>query len=337
MSYRRTYRKRIAVPYSGYVTCHYGASQSGGSKDVHYSGTAYEDVEVEIEVDTLPFERGVEHCNDHVDALTGSVVAAEAAQVASIKATGRQIGDTIVDGFFSTVRFEISTQITELTKRVEALLMDIREKQAKLLALKAQMEKDYNRTAERYGKIFDELNKELDNRVHALDQPVFTVAGNMYQAEDRFAESDMLNIVALAGKENAALDAQISAALAKDHAHAALNEANVFLAKKQATEITLSHSKLDSNEEHRFYAPVCCIYAPDEHNVMANRAYSGDFLPKQLSQDVAKELDFTNLPEMTQEQKESIDLYFRNLLNDSNVDSEHANRVKNTISKLYSI
>ncbi|MBQ3868173.1 MAG: hypothetical protein II789_06485 [Clostridia bacterium] len=57
---------------------------------------AHEDVQVNILVDTDPFDDSVKGCNHHVDALTGSVVATEAAQVKSIREKGRQIGDTVV-------------------------------------------------------------------------------------------------------------------------------------------------------------------------------------------------------------------------------------------------
>lgn len=337
MSYTRTYTKRIAVHYSGSVSYSYPASQNGGYGSASYSGVAYEDVAVNIEVDTVPFERGVEDCARHVDVLTGSVVATQAAQVESIQQKAEQIGNTIVDGFFNTVRFEIATQITELKKRVDALLLDMNEKQKKLQSLQNQMQRDYHRTTERYGHIFGELNKELENRVHALDQSVFTIADEMYNAEDRFMETDMLNIVAIAGKESAILDAQIGTALAKEHARVALNEANSFLAKKQATEITLSHCKLDDNKDCKYYAPVCYAFTKDEHDVIEANAYPSEFLPSHVSSRILQELELANLPDLQGEDKEHVDLYFRSLLNESEAQSEHESRVKNTILKLYSL
>ncbi|GAB1375052.1 hypothetical protein MASR1M46_19410 [Bacteroidales bacterium] len=70
MSYRRSFHKRIAIHYSGSVS--YPASQNGGS--VSYSGTEYEDVEVNIDVETTPFDHSIVSCNNTL-ALTGSVVA----------------------------------------------------------------------------------------------------------------------------------------------------------------------------------------------------------------------------------------------------------------------
>lgn len=341
MSYSRQYTKKIAVPYSGYATetFSYPASESGGSRTVrvYYEGTAYEDVQVDIEVDTDPFDRGVANCNNHVDVLTGSVVATQAAQVESIKQKAKQIGDSVVNGFFNTVRFEISTQIVELQKRVEALLLDMNEKQKKLLALKAQMEKDYHRVSEQYGKIFGELNQELENRVHALDQPVFSSANEMYLAEDRFMQMDMLNVVALSGKENALLDAQIGTALTKQHTQRALNEVNTFLTKKQASELILEHSKIADNRERRFYAPVCYASTTDEHNVINSQAFASGILPQDTSSQVVGIVQMDSIPDMSDEEKESVDVFFKTLVNEADASDEHAVRVKNIITKLYSL
>ncbi len=345
MSYIRQYTKHIVKEYKGYVedyiTVKYDASQSGGEKTVRvrlpYKGEVEEDVQVNIKVDTTPFDQSVKSCAKHVDVLTGTVVATETAQVDSIQAKAKQIGDTVVDGFFNTVRFEITTQIVELKKRVEALLLDINEKQKKLLALKSQMEKDYQRTSERYNNVFSELNQELDNRVHTLDQPIFSAATEIYRAEDRFMESDMLNVIALTGKENAILEAQISTAIAKKHAQAALNEANSFIAKKQATETTLKHCTLNDNREFKYFAPICCASLVDQNNVVYSQAYASEVLPTEVEKVVSEHLDYQSIPEMTEEEKENVSVYFNNLINESAANDAHSTRVKNLISKLYSM
>ncbi len=320
-------------------TVSYPASQSGGSTSVSipYSGTVYEDVLVDIEVNTTPFDRSVESCTKHVDALTGSVVATEAAQVASIREKGKQIGNTIINGFFNTVRLEISSQIVELTKRVEALLMDLHEKQKKLMASRDQMERDYHRIANRYTTIFTDLDNELKNRVQSLDQPVYNAALGITTAEARFMESDMINVVALAGKENTILDAQIGTALAKQHAQKALSEANLFLTKKISTESTITHCKLDDNCEQTYYAPVCCARLTDEHNVLTNCAFGSEILPNSVSEEISRQMDSISIPELSAEEKESIDVYFKNYVNDCKPTDEHSARVIDLISKIYSL
>ena len=341
MSYSKRYTRTIRMPYSGYVqhTFSYPASQTGGSRSesVYYNGEVSEEVVVDIEVDTTPFDQSVASCTNHIDVLTGSVVATETAQIASIREKGKRIGDTVVNGFFNTVRFEISSQIVELTKRVEALLLDMHEKQKKLLALKEQMERDYHRTADRYTAIFTDIDKELENRVRSLDQPVYETANSITAIEARFMESDILNVVALTGKENTILDAQIGIALAKQHAQKALSEANLFLTKKMITESTITHCKFDEDSERTFYAPICCMRVSDEHNVLHNFAYASEILSNSISNEVSQQMDTIGIPELSLDEKENINVYFKNLINEYQATHNHSTRVVNMISKLYSI
>ena len=160
---------------------------------------------------------------------------------------------------------------------------------------------------------------------------------NMYSAEDRFMESDMLNIVALAGKENAILDAQIGTAIAKTHARQALNEANTFLSKKLATEITLNHCKLNDNNERTYYTPVCYASLTNEHNVQDEHVYINDMLPQERKSQLADKAGAANIPDMSAEEKENVDAYFQSMLNETNPTDEHAMRVKKLIAKLYSL
>ena len=101
MSYNRRFTRRVAVPYSGSMTVNYPASEHAGSKTVYYNGTAYEDVEVDIHVDTSPFDASVAICNDHVNALTASVGAMNTAQCIAITENADKVSKSIIDGFFS--------------------------------------------------------------------------------------------------------------------------------------------------------------------------------------------------------------------------------------------
>ena len=140
MSYTRNYRERIAVNYSGSVSYRYPASQNGGSGTAHYSGTEYEEVDVNINVDTNPFDNSVENCNRNVNLLTGAVVATEAAQIVSIDKNSKKVASTIISGFFGYIRSEISQQIAELSQNIDAQLMHLKELSQSCLAKKKQME-----------------------------------------------------------------------------------------------------------------------------------------------------------------------------------------------------
>jgi len=329
MSYRRTFKKRIEVHYDGWVD--YPKSESGGRK--YYEGKTYEDIEVDIDVDTEPFDRSVEDCGDSVVQLTEGVVATEAAQVLSIRENSKKVGDTIINGFFKTVQFEISTQVVELQKRVDALLLDLKEKGDRLKTLQRQMEADYNRTSSRYSAIFGDLNKELENRVIELDRPIYNVANAIDKTEARSFSTDMVQTIALAGKETAILEAQIGAAVTKQHATRALNEARTFLIKKQQTDITLSHCSIPESANREFYAPVCCIESCDSNNVNNREVFASSIVTDKKRLENA---DISQWKQTSPDEKEIIDNFFNVHLNEAYANNDpHSKRVRDQITNLF--
>ncbi len=63
MSYSRKYHETITVRGSKTVTVSYPKSESGGSKTVTVDYVENVPVDVNIHVDTNPFDDSVEHCN----------------------------------------------------------------------------------------------------------------------------------------------------------------------------------------------------------------------------------------------------------------------------------
>jgi len=257
MSYTRRYRERIAVHYSGSVRYNYPASQNGGSGTAQYSGVAYEDVNVSIDVDTRPFDNSVEHCNTNVNLLTGAVVATEAAQIASIDKNSKKVANTIVTGFFGYIRSEISQQISEYSKNIDGQLMHLKELAQSCLAKKKQMEGDFLRISSRYFKIFDDLNNELSNRVFELDKPTFNFKKELDKQHIRVSNSDLVNVVAVFGKEGSELHSKISASITKKSALDTLKKAKTFLLQQKNLNNTIQQSMLTENIESTQYVPVC--------------------------------------------------------------------------------
>lgn len=331
MSYTVKKYKQFRVPYSGRVS--YPASQSGGSTP--YSG--YEDVTVEVDVfvDTQPFDHSVAVTNQHVDGLTASVVATESAEVVSIKENSLRVGNTIIQGFFNTVRFEISSKIMELTKRIDSLLIDIKEKGDNLMKLKNQMEVDYRRTAERYGKIFNELNTELENRVVALDQPIFDMTRSIDKVESRQLESDLADLVPIAGKENAMLQTQLGAVLVKKRANQVLDDTARYIASKQATDITIMRSAISDNRDQSFYAPFCYLQATNSSRVVDLSIYGNPLVSNQIEPQLRDGVRGFE-PRQSVEEMDQVSRFFENELA-SNYESAdvHSDRVKSMIHQLF--
>jgi hypothetical protein len=334
MSYRRSYHQRIAIHYSGSVS--YPASQNGGTTS--YSGTAYEDVNVNIDVDTNPFDRSVAGCNSSVNLLTGAVVATEAAQIASIDSNAKKVAGTVIEGFFKNIRFEISAQITELTQKIDAYLMHLHELSKQLVAQKAKMEVDYNRTANRYGKIFEDLNNELSNRIFELDKPAFSFKQLADSHSQRTTDNDLVSAVAITGAESGDLQARISASITKKRAFDAITQANIFLTKQKRLQRTINQSMLNENTDATKFSPVCFLETRNENSQIGKSLYQPDYLPKMQANNVIEDFQTKRWTAVSKESQENIGRYFNTELSNAYATANpHTNRVKDTIMKIFDL
>ena len=336
MGYTKTFSKRIAVDYSGSVS--YPASQSGGS--VHYSGTTYETVEVSVYVDTDPVDKSVAHCNHTVDALTGSVAATETAEIISIREKAKQIGSTIISGFFRTIRSDISQQINELSNVIESQVLHLQQLAKRCLEKQVQMKNDYDRLSNRYGKIFTELNKELENRIYELDKPTFDFKRNYDAHDGRASSTDMVAVSTVGIKESGVLQSQLSVSLTKRRALEALSKARDFLTTHQHTRDTIDSCVVDNDNEGTLFFPVFfvdTVSAPNVHDthVYAQDKFSGN---KEINKVLQQSLGQHKWAPKSQQEKERIRQSFIALVTkEYSQDNRHSDRVRDNIIKLFNI
>lgn len=337
MSYNRRFTRRVAVPYSGSMTISYPASQHGGSKTVSYSGTAYEDVEVDIHVDTSPFDESVANCNDHVNGLTASVGAMNTAQCIAITENAEKVSKSIIDGFFHTVRTDLSTQKAELEQVIEARLLLLRQQAASLKEKQQTMADDYARTTARYQKIFSDLNNELSVRIHEIDQPVFDLVKEVDTQSDRMLHTDMVQTAVTMSKESSILQAQISAATIKNHALEAMGMAQSFLTSKAISERTIRDTTIEGSGEEKYLIPVCFMRTESDKNIdqkcLVPEYYSknDDDLQNRLC-DTLEEYEF---PVQTDSETEQLQSYVQTEMATKIAgDDPHSVRVRDLINKM---
>lgn len=251
MSYRRSYTGY--VHYSGTVS--YPASQNGGS--VSYSGS--EPVYITIDVDTNAFDASVGHCNNAVNALTGAVVATEAAQVESKRQTSKQIASTIVKGFFDYVGADLSQKIKELSSKCESLFIALMGHKDNCLSKSKQMQDDYNRISKRYSKIFEDLDKETVSRIEVLDKPTFQFAESAQNLVDRNSNTELLGISTISANENIKLETVLSCSHVKQQASVLLDKANCYLQGTYRLANSVRDMLDDSQAENDILLPVMFV------------------------------------------------------------------------------
>ena len=251
MSYRRSYTGY--VHYSGTVS--YPASQNGGS--VSYSGS--EPVYITIDVDTNAFDASVGHCNNAVNALTGAVVATEAAQVESKRQASKQIASTIVKGFFDYVGADLSQKIKELSSKCESLFIALMGHKDNCLSKSKQMQDDYNRISKRYSKIFEDLDKETVSRIEVLDKPTFQFAESAQNLVDRNGNTELLGISTISANENIKLETVLSCSHVKQQASVLLDKANCYLQGTYRLANSVRDMLDDSQAENDILLPVMFV------------------------------------------------------------------------------
>ena len=338
MSYRRSFTKTISVHYSGTATTSVSVNGTSHTVSVPYSGTAYENVTVNIDVDTTPFDTSVGRCNGNVDLLTGAVVATEGAQVASIRENSKKVADTVINGFFKTVRSEISQQITELKSRIDATILHLNELAKRCIEKQRQMETDYNRISSRYSKIFADLDSELSNRIYELDKPAFVFRDGSDVCMSSLLGSDLVGTVAVSGTEQSRLGAKISASLAKRHALDAINRADTFLEKQYATDSVIRKCIRNDAGNATYYAPVCYIETEANESGHEKKLFQPEDVPQLDHQYIieAVNAENTHRPDKT---------VVSQICNEFNAEvsnryataDEHGNRVRDYINRLFNI
>lgn len=272
MSYSRTFKKTISVHYSGSIS--YPPSEHGGTKS--YSGYVDETILFDVEVDTRPFDKSVDNMKNQVNLLTGSVVATEAAQVASIRESSRKVGKTIVDGFFNTVRFDITSQIASLKIKVDSLLLQLNELAKRCKDKERVMTVDYQMISARYTKIFEELNRELENRIYALDEPVFKMVEKSGEINSELTKH--IGVPTVHASENARLHSKISAALTKREAANTIGKAKQFLEVQYRTDRLLDNCLIEGGQKADHLAPYIVMESSTPHRTTDTDVYCSEFL-----------------------------------------------------------
>ena len=332
MSYTRSVTKTIAVHYSGSVS--YPASQNGGT--VGYSGTAYESVTVNVHVDTHSFDASTDQCAGKVGVLTGAVVATNEAQVLSIRENSKKVGQTLINGFFKTVRSDISQQINELKNIVEATLLKLQSDAKRCNEMQRQMEVDYNRKCVQYMHIFDDLDKELHNRIVNLDAPAFNFGRDVDTVNSRLTTTDMVPVVAVSGGENMRLQTQLSVTATKQRAYDAMGKARQFLQVQKNAADAIATNTIADAPQGQIHLPVCYIEVVNEQDCLERSIECCDKIDGNARKMLSDQLHKTQFPKAKEAESNKVLMYFKEAVAQRlSGGNEHDERVCEQIMKLY--
>ncbi len=132
--------------------------------------------EYNFTVDTTPLAEGLDTIGHNVNAVSTAVVAMQTAVVLSEKEAADKICKSIDSGFFMLLRARLSRRVAEFASTMSSRAASMLETGSAIEHTHQQMQGDFLRIKSRYVKVFDKLDRELDQRVRELDRPAMTLA-----------------------------------------------------------------------------------------------------------------------------------------------------------------
>lgn len=291
-------------------------------------------------VDTDPMAREITTVSKHVNTVSGSVIAMQAAVVKAEKDGADLVCSNVNKGFYSLIQSQISQKIAALTSQVEAKLMDLSQQAMALNAIKTRMERDYHMISGRYLKLFNSLNNALYSRITEIDKPVVRLIHSDMVISDNRVKG---NIASIATNQNESIsDSQmILTSKTKSDGLVALNSMYEYIRdvnlQKQQSEAVISNVTV--NDVKVVYLPFLITESTNELGTLTIKSYtptsnigSIDGIVTKSAQDKANSAIRSGKWEgIDPNDKYSIDCQFEEILLASSVED----RVKDTISRMY--
>lgn len=287
-------------------------------------------------VDTQPMANELQTVSNHVAGTTTAVVAMQAAVIEADQEAADHVCNDVNRGFHALMSSQLSQKIAKLQSEVESHLLRLNQQTKQLLNIKKQMERDYQRTAMRYGKTFNTINKELRQRVQELDQPIFRFATTEIETT-RNRMTSLTATIPIVQVEAVADAQKILTSNIKHHGMQVLEATQAFVEsmeeqKALTNRILLSNQKAESKVR---YMPVVVAEGQYEHGVSSNIYNSKELLTDQNSSNVRGEIlqSASDLQWHETENTELVDNELVRLM----AETEISDRVKKTMDSLIKV
>lgn len=127
-------------------------------------------------VDTNPMAQEIKSVSGHINGTTAAVVGMRAAVIKAEEDAANRVCDDVNKGFYTLIHSQISQKIAKLHSNVDSHLMKLNQLRKQLNAIRGRMERDYGMISQRYLKLFNNLNKNLQQQVYELDKPTINFA-----------------------------------------------------------------------------------------------------------------------------------------------------------------
>lgn len=193
---------------------------------------------IDCVVDTNPMAHEISTVSNHIKGTTAAVIGMKAAVIQAEDEAATKVCNNVDKGFYTLVHSQISQKIAKLQSDVDSHIMKLNQLRRQLLAIKSRMEKDYGMISSRYIKLFNGLNKNLEQRIYDLDRPAINFAVrdmNMLSNRSRLLTAT----VPISQLESLSLSQKIIASNLKDKGAKVIDSMTHFLSEtKKQKELT---------------------------------------------------------------------------------------------------
>ncbi|HIZ87001.1 MAG TPA: hypothetical protein IAC03_02440 [Candidatus Coprenecus pullistercoris] len=233
---------------------------------------------IDCVVDTEPMAREISTVSDKIKGTTAAVIGMKAAVVQAEADAADHVCENVNRGFYTLIHSQISQKIARLHSDVDSHLMKLNQLTKQLRSIKGRMQRDYNMISARYIKLFNGLNRNLEQRIFEIDRPVTDFAlrdTNTISNRKR----QLTAAVPVSQLESLALSQKILTSNLKYRGAKVIDSMKDFLADMEAQNELTGHILLDEQQEagaERVMLPV--IVSESDYDSHGNRQleiYSG--------------------------------------------------------------
>lgn len=296
------------------------------------------EIDINVDVDTTPFDFSVDVSAENISKLTGAIVGFKAANVAVKKANEEVIVGHVTSGFLNMIEQNINLQNVELEADANALAGELKQQCDELVRKHDVMNKDFNRIKSRYTDLFDNIDKEFRNRIHALLKPCFDFVSQVKNEQNRRTASSLLSMATTGGRESDEARIAIQASRMKENATTLIQASKNFITANGSLNRTSAVFALGDNRPATIFAPILIMTRRDDTtNGDATQWFLNPIVAsgKDVEENMRKHpIRLREVP-MSGDNRGRIDYYFTQRLGELDDGTPRSRRLIEQIRRLY--
>ena len=240
----------------------------------------------DVSVDTTAMASKMNSISQNVNLTTGAIVVMkESLLKAEMEATDF-LCKNVNGGFYDLIISQISQKSALSQSETKAFALELMQQSKELQHLQVRMGKDYAMITKRYSSLFNTLNKELENRVIALDRAVIDLVKKEMKKTDMRIIGHIAS-VPVNQSESLSVGQKIAVARIKAEADKLIEAMYGYLKMEKEQEVSTRRMTTPQRLEQREKLSVPVLYCTTR---VASEKADYVFVPECLNPQVSKKV-----------------------------------------------